>query len=127
MTASETEWLTKTFEPTAGVAFVNGYRVGSPKRLRQETFGKSVRISFSDEPRRWLNAVQDLAFVQHVDVERGSLVITLDEPEQQNPVLLRTLISKGAQVCYVEPVNASLEDVYLKLVAGPQLRRTLPR
>ena len=96
-------------------------RVGSPKRLRQETFSKSVRISFIDEPQRWVNAVQDLAFVHHVEVERDSLVVTVGQPEQQNPVLLQSLISKGAQVCYVEPVKASLEDVYLKLVTDEQV------
>lgn len=91
-------------------------RVGTPKRLRQEVFGKSVKVSFIERARRWLAAVQEFPFVHHVEAQGTSLIITLDEPERHNPLLLHTLISKGAQISYVEPVQASLEDVYLKLV-----------
>ena len=91
-------------------------RIGTPKRLQQETFGTSVKVSFVDQPERWLALVRDLPFVHQAEVRQQSLVITLDEPERHNPLLLQNLVSHGAQVSYVEPVNASLEDVYMKLV-----------
>jgi ABC-2 type transport system ATP-binding protein len=91
-------------------------RLDSPANLRQELFGKSVRVRLADGPRRWLEVVQKLPYVHRAEIQNDSLFITLDDPERQNPSLLQRLVLSGAQVRYVEPVNPSLEEVYLKLI-----------
>ena len=51
-----------------------------------------------------------------VAVHDGALAITLDDPDAQNPALIQALVAVGAPIRYVEPIEHSLEDVYLELV-----------
>ena len=44
------------------------------------------------------------------------LLVTLDNPELQNPQIVRALVNAGAEVQFVGELRHSLEDVYLKLV-----------
>jgi len=42
----------------------------------------------------------------------------LDDPEANNPALIRTLVGAGADVQFVGELRRSLEDVYLQLVGN---------
>jgi ABC-2 type transport system ATP-binding protein len=44
------------------------------------------------------------------------LLVTLDNPDEQNPEIIRTLVNAGADIQFVGELRHSLEDVYLKLV-----------
>jgi ABC-2 type transport system ATP-binding protein len=46
----------------------------------------------------------------------NKLVITLDDPEQHNPALIRALVGAGAEIQFVGELRHSLEDVYLRLI-----------
>ena len=59
---------------------------------------------------------QALPFVRAVAANDSELVITLDDPDAQNPLLIQALMAAGALIRYVEPIEHSLEDVYLELV-----------
>jgi ABC-2 type transport system ATP-binding protein len=67
-------------------------------------------IVFLDEP------TVALPFVRAVAANESELAITLDDPDAQNPVLIQALVAAGALIRYVEPIEHSLEDVYLELV-----------
>ena len=42
----------------------------------------------------------------------------MDDPEANNPALIRTLVGAGADVQFVGELRRSLEDVYLQLVGN---------
>jgi hypothetical protein len=42
----------------------------------------------------------------------------LDDPESRNPDIVDALRAAGARIRYVERLQHSLEDVYLRLVGG---------
>jgi ABC-2 type transport system ATP-binding protein len=44
------------------------------------------------------------------------MIISLDDPETQNPLLVKQLVSAGAEVVSVRERDHSLEDIYLRLV-----------
>ncbi len=46
----------------------------------------------------------------------NKLIVTIDEPDEQNPILIRELLSIGAEVVFVGELRHSLEDVYLQLM-----------
>ena len=70
----------------------------------------------------WEAMVRALPFVRaaHVDdapaPAPASLLVDLDDPDAQNPLLLRALINAGAEIRYAIPEQASLEEVYLRLI-----------
>ena len=93
-------------------------RLDSPANLRNELFGRGTRVRLNDDPERWIQTVRELPFVTGVAAEDHSLLIQLDNPDQQNQFLLERLVSNGARVQYVEQVKPSLEEVYLTLVGA---------
>ena len=57
-----------------------------------------------------------LTFVKDIKVVDNKLIVTLDDPENHNPEIIRVLVAAGADVQFVGELRHSLEDVYLHLV-----------
>ena len=91
-------------------------RVDTPARLRAALFGHGTLVRLAGEADAWLPAARALPFVRDVAAENGALRVTLDDPDAHNPALVQTLVAAGAPIRYVEPIIASLEEVYLELV-----------
>jgi ABC-2 type transport system ATP-binding protein len=91
-------------------------RVDTPANLRAGLFGQGTRIRLAGDPSAYLAAAQGMPFVRGASVQDGALNITLDDPEANNPAVVQALVAAGAQIRYVEPIEHSLEDVYLELV-----------
>jgi ABC-2 type transport system ATP-binding protein len=91
-------------------------RIGAPAALRAELFGNGVRIRIAGAAESFMDAVRALPFVHAAAADGDVLNISLDNPDEQNPPLVRALIEAGAAIRYVEPREHSLEDVYLQLV-----------
>jgi ABC-2 type transport system ATP-binding protein len=60
--------------------------------------------------------VRALPFVREVKSVESKLIVTLEDPDRQNPEMIRTLVNAGADVVFVGELRHSLEDVYLQLV-----------
>jgi len=54
--------------------------------------------------------------VRQVTSQDDRLLVTLDNPDEQNPHLVQALVTVGAQIRFVEPIAHSLEEVYLELI-----------
>ena len=93
-------------------------RLGTPANLRAGLFGHGTQVRLAGDPGRWAATVRALPFVRDVSVDDGALSISLDDPDAQNPALIQALVSAGASIRYVEPIEHSLEDVYMELVNG---------
>lgn len=90
--------------------------VDSPKNLRSQLFGRKVVFHLSNLDSEVAAEVERLPFVSQVSVIDNKLLVTLDDPEKQNPQIVRALVANGADVQFVGELRHSLEDVYLKLV-----------
>jgi ABC-2 type transport system ATP-binding protein len=91
-------------------------RLDAPDRLRAAMFGSGARVRVAGDAAQWVGMVAALPFVQGADVRAGALEVRFEHPDEQNPALVRALVEAGAAVQYVEPLDHSLEDVYLALV-----------
>lgn len=91
-------------------------RVDTPTHLRTVLFGRGTVIRFVGEAAVWRERVCSLPFVRDAQPHGDTLTITLEAPEEQNPVLINALVEAGASIRYVEPRQASLEQVYLELI-----------
>jgi ABC-2 type transport system ATP-binding protein len=90
--------------------------VDTPMKLRNSVFGRKVVIHLRSADENLAEAVRRLAFVREVNVVETKLVVTLENPEAQNPDLIRELVRAGADVMFVGELRHSLEDVYLQLM-----------
>jgi len=89
--------------------------VGRPEALREQMYGRRTVVHLADY-RPGLEDAIDLPFVKRVDVIDRRLVVSLDDPEADNPALVRRLVEIGTDVQFVTELRVSLEDMYLDLM-----------
>jgi len=88
----------------------------SPSRLRSRLYGSRVRIRLETLAPEYLAAVNKLPFVREATITDRVLSIRLEDPDHNNPELIRALIGAGASIQYVEEESAPLESVYFDLM-----------
>jgi ABC-2 type transport system ATP-binding protein len=93
-------------------------RVGKPEDLREAMYGRRTVVHLAGGSSSMAGIVRELPFVHWVEVVDENLVITLDDPEEQNPAVVRRLVEAGAEVRFVNELRVSLEDLYLDLMEG---------
>jgi len=93
-------------------------RVDAPEALRRGLYGQSVLIQLQEVTPTLVAAVEALPFVKSVAQVDGCLRVALDDPEAQNPAVVRALVEAGGAVQFVEKEEHSLEQVYFDLMGG---------
>jgi ABC-2 type transport system ATP-binding protein len=90
--------------------------VDTPARLRSQLFGRKVVFHLRQADEALAAQVKGFPFVQEVRLVDNKLLVTLDDPENHNPDIIRSLVAAGADLQFVGELRHSLEDVYLQLV-----------
>jgi ABC-2 type transport system ATP-binding protein len=90
--------------------------VDTPHNLRSQLFGRKVVFHLREINESITSIVQDLPFVKDTRIIDNKLLVTIDDPESNNPDIIRALVTIGADVQFVGELRRSLEDVYLQLV-----------
>jgi ABC-2 type transport system ATP-binding protein len=90
----------------------------APARLRSQLFGRTVVFHLRQVRPELTAALQRFPSVSQVRLVDGRLLATVQDPEAENPALVRALVEAGAEVQFVGELRQTLEDVYLKLVKG---------
>lgn len=103
-----------------GVFRTHLLRVDTPANLRVGMFGRGTLVRVVGEAEHWTEIARALPFVGAVSASQDKLTVRLDDPDYQNPLLIRALVTAGAQVRYVEALSHSLEEVYLGLIDNGQ-------
>ena len=88
----------------------------TPASLRNSVFGRKVVFHLRTVEPSLRDLVAGLPFVRDARIVENKLVVGLDNPEANNPDILRLLVNSGADVQFVGELRHSLEDVYLQLV-----------
>jgi ABC-2 type transport system ATP-binding protein len=90
--------------------------VDTPSNLRSQLFGRRVVFHLTNNNETMASVVQSMPFVREAKVIENKLVVNLDDPEANNPEIIRALVGAGADIQFVGELRHSLEDVYLQLV-----------
>ena len=98
--------------------------VDTPSRLRQTLYGHSVLIRMRIVSPAHLAKARSLPFVEAAEQTADGLSVKLRDPEENNPQLIRALLSAGADIQFVEEVSHSLESVYFDLMAQTREEQT---
>ncbi|MBP1692469.1 MAG: transporter related [Chloroflexi bacterium] len=90
--------------------------VDSPENLRMQLFGRKVVIHLRQVDSGMEKLVGMLPFVREAHIIEDKLLVNLDNPERDNPDIIRALVTAGADIQFVGELRRSLEDVYLELI-----------
>jgi len=88
----------------------------TPAALRQQLFGRSVVFHLREVAPVHLQTLKALPGVRSVEAMDRKLLVGLEDPERENPQLIRALVEAGADIQFVGELRRTLEDVYLRLV-----------
>ncbi len=91
---------------------------GSPEDLSRRFWGRTTIVQLREARPEFVRALESLPQVRSLRIENGKVLIDLTDPERDNPVIVRTLASMGAEVEFVSELRRGLEEVYLKLIGG---------
>lgn len=90
--------------------------VDSPLALREQLFGRKSVFHLRAVDPTWPALIALQPGVSSVTQSGEKLVIALDDPEAENPAIIRTLVNAGAQIMFVGELRHSLEQIYLDLL-----------
>jgi len=91
--------------------------VGKPRELKERMYGRRTVVRLADPP-SGIERALDLPFIKKIERRDDSLVISLNDPEAENPILVKRLVELGAEVQFVSELEVSLEDMYLDVMEG---------
>jgi ABC-2 type transport system ATP-binding protein len=96
----------------------------SPANLRSQIFGRKVIFHLRQADSKYLQDLQSQSYIKDARIVDNKIVITLEDPDQYNPEIIRLLVNAGADIQFVGELRHSLEDVYLQLIKSPDQNQT---
>lgn len=90
--------------------------IGATEELFSSFWGRKTVIELKEVQESVVKAVRDLG--RDLAVDGNRLVISVANPAEENPTIIRSVVGAGGQVLFVTELHPSLEDVYLKLVGS---------
>jgi ABC-2 type transport system ATP-binding protein len=90
--------------------------VDTPQALRTQLYGRQVVFHLASVQPDWVENIKTLDFVKDVKIVENKILVRLDTPESQNPIIIRKLVENGAEIQFVGELRHSLEDIYLQMI-----------
>ncbi|MGB8781460.1 MAG: ABC transporter ATP-binding protein [Candidatus Bathyarchaeia archaeon] len=90
--------------------------VDSPTNLERSMHDRRTVVHLESVDETILAAVKKLSAVKNVRINDNRLILDVDNPEKDNPQLVRAIVKAGGNVRFVTELRSTLEDVYLKLI-----------
>jgi ABC-2 type transport system ATP-binding protein len=90
--------------------------VDSPKNLERSLYNRKTIVHLDNVTSSVVAAVEQLGAVKNVRTSDNKLILDIDDPEKDNPSVVRAIVQAGGNIQYVTELRSTLEDVYLKLI-----------
>ena len=90
--------------------------VDSPKNLERSLYNRKTIVHLESVTDAVSAAVQKLNSVKNLANSDNKLILDIDNPEKDNPEVVRAIVEAGGNIQYVTELRSTLEDVYLKLI-----------
>jgi len=104
------------------VAVISGHLLAldAPGVLRRKLFGRKVVFHFTEMKQELIDTLKNFDFVNDVQQVDNKILAAVDDPEENNPRLIKALIENGAEIQFVGELRRRLEDVYLELMEAAE-------
>ena len=90
--------------------------VDTPAALRKQLYGRQVVIHLAGTADEYVALAEESPGVRNSEAVESKLLLTLEDPERDNPEIVRRLVGAGAQIQFVGEIRHTLEDIYLQLL-----------
>jgi ABC-2 type transport system ATP-binding protein len=90
--------------------------VDSPQNLERSLYNRKTILHLQAVTDAVLSAVKNATNVKDVRVSENKLIVDTENPEVDNPEIVRVAVAAGANIQYVTELKSTLEDVYLKVI-----------
>jgi len=90
--------------------------VDSPKNLERSLYNRKTIVHLQNVTSSITAAVEKLGSIKNVRVSDNKLILDMDNPEKDNPEVVKAIVGAGGSIQYVTELRSTLEDVYLKLI-----------
>ncbi len=106
------------------VAVISGHLLAldAPGELRKRIFGRKVVFHLTEAKPAHKKVLENYSFVTDIELVENKIVAAIEDPENQNPELVRALVDSGADLQFVGELRRRLEDVYLELIRANEDR-----
>lgn len=94
--------------------------VDSPEALRQRLYGRKVVFHLRSINPEWKPLLLACPGIKAVEILDNKLLVSLDDPERENPTLVAALVQAGAEIQFIGELRHSLEQVYLEMLHGSE-------
>jgi len=91
-------------------------QVDSPTNLRRSLYGRRVVFQLVSVTEAVRAALRELPFVKDVQQVKDTLIVSLEDPEAHNPILVERIVAAGGAIQFVNELRHSLEDIYFTLI-----------
>jgi len=89
--------------------------VNTPEQLEKSVWGSRTEVQVEKVSNRILAAVRKLK-PQDLSVEENRIILTVADPQKQNPDFVQAIVSAGGRIQYVTQLTPGLEETYLKVI-----------
>jgi ABC-2 type transport system ATP-binding protein len=89
--------------------------VGTPEQMRESLSKPKTEIRLAQVTEAMITTLRKL-IPNKIEISDNKLIIDVDNPDKENPVIISAITSIGGQIREVNQAVPSLEDVYLQIV-----------
>jgi ABC-2 type transport system ATP-binding protein len=93
--------------------------VGSPDELRNRVWGSRTVLRLEQVSDAIVAAVRTVVGSRRVEISADSLIIEVQDPDQENPKFAEAVIRAGGRLRQLSQLSPTLEDAYLRLLHEP--------
>ena len=94
--------------------------IDTPEKLREKLYGRRVVFHLREVIPGLVETLQPFNFVHEIQTVDNRLIVSLDDPETNDPDIVRKLVESGADIQFVGELRHSLEDIYLQTIQGEE-------
>jgi ABC-2 type transport system ATP-binding protein len=108
------------------IALIDGGKLvalGSPSELKRSAIRGEILLVEGDDPGAMLEALEGAPAARDIAPFGSSLHIMVDDAARDTPAIEAALTARGLRWSRIEPIKATLEDVFVQLV-GADARRS---
>ena len=104
------------------VAVISGHLLAldAPGVLRRKLFGRKVVFHLAEMKQELIDTLKDFDFVNDVQQVDNKILAAVEDPEENNPRLIKALVDAGGEIQFVGELRRRLEDVYLELMEAAE-------
>ena len=90
--------------------------VDAPANLRRQVYGRRITVQLAQDAADFKDSLMAVKGVREVEIIDHTLAFNTENPELDNPKVIRRLVQAGANIQFVNEVRHTLEEVYLNLI-----------